>query len=314
MQGQTSALIRCPMDFRATSGPSLAAGRRPIFLHGMWRSGSTYVWSRFRTSGETLCFYEPLHGGMGRLTRARLERETPEVGRELRHPPLAHPYFAEYAPRLGRRGVRMFREGFARDRFVLGAQDRHPRLQAYLESLLALAGPEGRTAVLGFNRANLRMPWLARFGAFNLYVERDPQEIWASYADHAAHGNFSFLKNWLLILERNRRDPLLAPLAERSPLRRTLAERLRKPKPHYAEAIARMLPQDTYLLVHYLWLVSLIQAVAHCEVVLDVSAARRDGTIAAKAAAAVRSATGVGRRSRRMRRAAAAAATGGGLA
>lgn len=260
----------------------------------MWRSGSTYVWSRFRDAPGTRCFYEPLHEGLSRLTHARISRETPDTALDLRHPPMRRPYFSEYAPLLSRRGVVGHRQAFARDRYALAADERHPRLKHYLDSLIDHARGDGLTPVLGFNGTNFRLPWLDRlFRPFNLYVERDPAGIWASYVDHAAHGNFTFFKNWGLILERNRKHPILAPIAAHAPLRASLRDLWRHPKRHYARAIRAMEPHDLYLMVHYLWLASLVQAAVHCDMILDVSAAGADAVLAKRAERFVRQTTGV---------------------
>ena len=32
-----------------------------IFLHGFWRSSSTYFWNKFRFLDKTIAFYEPFH-------------------------------------------------------------------------------------------------------------------------------------------------------------------------------------------------------------------------------------------------------------
>jgi hypothetical protein len=265
-----------------------------VFLQGLWRSGSTYVWSRFRRDAAARCYFEPLHEGMGRLTPKRIWRESGAMGEGLRHPRLDAPYFAEYAPLLARRGVARYRPGFARERFALGPEDRHAPLERYIDGLIAHAWSEGRVPVLGFNRGNFRMGWMARrFDPCTVFVERDAEAVWGSYMDHAAQGNFTFLKNWLLILERNRRCPLFAPLAEIAPLRRGLTARLRKPKHHYAEVIAAARPEDLYLMVRYLWTASLAQAAAHAQVIVDVSAASDDPGLARSAGAAMRAACGL---------------------
>jgi hypothetical protein len=99
---------------------------RPVFLHGLWRSGSTYLWSRFRMSEAARCFYEPLHHGLARLTAERIAHDTPEKIDGNRHPALSDPYFLEFAPLLGLRGVRGFRDDLAYDRFALVLANRIP--------------------------------------------------------------------------------------------------------------------------------------------------------------------------------------------
>ena len=207
------------LERRSFAAPSeVAVGRqRPVFLHGMWRSGSTYLWSRFRAAPNACCFYEPLHHGLSKLTRERIERDTAERISGNRHPSLAEPYFAEFAPLIGRRGVRDFHRNLAYDRFVMRPGESHPALERYLSGLIGHAAARNRTPVLGFNRTGLRLAWMKdRFDAFNIYIDREPAAIWASYAAEAAKGNHAFFSMWLLVVEKNAGHPLLAPLVERS--------------------------------------------------------------------------------------------------
>ncbi len=32
-----------------------------VFLHGFWRSSSTYFWNKFKYLNDTVAFYEPFH-------------------------------------------------------------------------------------------------------------------------------------------------------------------------------------------------------------------------------------------------------------
>jgi hypothetical protein len=34
---------------------------RPIFIHAIWRTGSTYIWKKFREQGRYRSYFEPLH-------------------------------------------------------------------------------------------------------------------------------------------------------------------------------------------------------------------------------------------------------------
>ena len=40
--------------------------KKVIFIHGMFRSSSTYFWNKFRTMAH--CYYEPFHPDLARLT------------------------------------------------------------------------------------------------------------------------------------------------------------------------------------------------------------------------------------------------------
>ncbi len=251
------------------------AALRPIFLHGLWRSGSTFVWSRFRAAMGAYSYFEQLYPGLARLTLARLQ---PEPWREAvaanRHPRLETPYFSEFAPFISRRGVRGFQRRFAFDRFVLEAGDEHAPLKAYLQGLVDYAVQMQRRPVLGCNRTWLRTGWIrAEFNSHDVHIERDPAAIWASYRRHSEGGTHNYFTNLHLIVERNAAHPLLAPLAERLDLRTGL-DRLRKAQKVYPPRVQAMTAEESYGLVYYMWSLALLSGLNHCDVIIDTGAPR----------------------------------------
>jgi hypothetical protein len=259
-------------------------------LHGLWRSGSTYVWSRFRAVKSAYSYFEQLYPGLARMTPSRLHRGAwRDAVAANRHPELEEPYFAEFSPLLSRRGVRGFDRRFAFDRFALGADDRYPALERYLNGLIGYAAAQNRRAVLGCNRTWLRPAWIkARFGSYDVYVERDPVAIWSSYKRHAEAGNYNYFTNLHLILERNGRHPLFAPIAERVRLRRGL-ERFTKAAHAYPELIKAMSDAESYGLVYYLWSLSILSGLRHCDLIVDTGAP----SMATRAAATIKADSGL---------------------
>ncbi len=206
-----------------------------------------------------------------------------------RHPELDEPYFAEFSPLLSRRGVKGFDRRFAFDRFALGADDRHPALERYLKGLIGYAVAQKRRPVLGCNRTWLRPAWIrARFSSYDVYVERDPVAIWASYKRHAQAGNYNYFTNLHLILERNGHHPLFAPIAERVRLRQGL-QRFTKPAHAYPALIGSMSDAESYGLVYYMWCLSILSGLSHCDLIVDTGAP----TMAAQAAAAIKADSGL---------------------
>ncbi len=243
---------------------------RPVFLHGAWRSGSTYYWSRFRAAPDTVCFYEPLHHGLAKLTPKRIARGGEDAMAALRHPPLNAPYFAEYAPLILGRGVQGYRSSLAYERYHLAEDEAHPVLHRYIDGLLGHARSTGRRPVLGFNRSCGRVAWLKRrFAAFDIHIDREPAAIWASYAAERAHGNNAFFSMWLRVLEANQLHPLWAPLADRLRPRGMLRRRLTKMGPDHRQRIAAMDEAESYLLVFYAWLATAPASMAACDLVID---------------------------------------------
>jgi len=206
-----------------------------------------------------------------------------------RHPELDEPYFSEFSPLLSRRGVKGFDRRFAFDRFALGAEDRHPALERYLNGLIGYAAAQNRRPVLGCNRTWLRPAWIkARFGSYDVYVERDPAAIWASYKRHAEAGNYNYFTNLHLILERNSDHRLFAPIADRVRLRRGV-ERFTKPTQAYPALIRNMSDAESYGLVYYLWSLSILTGLAHCDLIVDTGAP----SMASRAAQAIKADSGL---------------------
>lgn len=250
--------------------------KRPVFLHGMWRSGSTYVWSRFRACNETYCYYEPLNHGLGRLTTARIDRDTPEITATNGHPSLSRPYFAEYEPLIKGRGVAGFRPRFSYSRFILEKNEADEPLRRYIAGLTEHATAQSKMPVLGFNASDLRIGWLnEQFRPFSIYIKRDPQRIWESYEAQRKNGNNTFFVAWLNIIESNALHPTIAPLAEKLTLRRDLQKLTIKPKKFYTAVLNGMKPEETYDMVQHMWRLSTAHGGKNCDLVIDMD---RGGT------------------------------------
>jgi len=264
---------------RATNQPAASpAGVRPIFLHSLWRTGSTYVWSRFRAADGTRCFYEPLHDGLARLTRARIDRGTPEVTQQNNHPQLAKPYFAEFAPLVAGRGVRGYRRRFAYSRFVLAPGEADPELRAYVGGLIAEAGRADQVAVLGMNRSDLRIGWMRRcFGSYDISVDREPADIFSSYISQMYNGNYYYFTKLMQIVELNRHQEIFQPLAERLKLRTPIEQLCISPKHFYHDVLDQMSREDLYALTLRIWAIRSLHALSCCDLVIDLALADRRG-------------------------------------
>jgi hypothetical protein len=246
-----------------------AVQAQPIFLHGLWRSGTTFVWSCFRKHGGTYCFYEPLHHGLAKLTRRRIERESPTVFEMNRHPTLSAPYFAEFAPLVRGRGVQDHRRAFAYERWSMDASESHPVLERYIESLLTLAWRQERAPVLGFTRSSLRIGWMKRrFGGFHLAIRRSPQAVWASFRAEQSLGNNAYFLMALEVAMRNAAEPDFAPLAES--LRLPKCSPWQGSKRQRLAILERLSDAETFRLVYWLHCLAARHASVHADLVLDL--------------------------------------------
>lgn len=275
MIDSTSALEKSP-ETRSSTSPRPEA----IFLHGMWRCGSTYVWSRFRELQETYCYFEPLLEGVSRLTPDRINRQDAAQTERNRHPKLAAPYQAEFAPLIEGRGVSGYSRNFANQRFQLCETATHDDLKCYVEKLIAFAAAQNKTAVLGLNRSILRQSWMkTHFQGVHIYIERGPEDIWASYHERAMQGDYTFLTRWLMIIEQNCEQPLFRMLAKRLGLPDKPPRFVLKQKRRYQKLLRNMNARDTYFMVFTLWLASLLQALSYGDFILDMNRAEEIGYI-----------------------------------
>jgi hypothetical protein len=184
-----------------------------IWVNAIWRSGSTYVWNKFRQTGQYHCYLEPFHEEMATLSAAR-DQEILASGLPalLRHPRVDQPYFAEYPVRPGG-GVPGYLKRFGYERCMLSGNDRDDELEAYIASLAAYARERGKMAMFQPNRALLRSDWLCgRLGFTHVFLLRHPWKVWRSMMSYE---NLYFPGAILNTIGQNRELSCFAPIVSR---------------------------------------------------------------------------------------------------
>lgn len=149
-----------------------------IFLHSGWRSGSTYLWNKFRELSETCAYYEPFHESTASYTKAFVAGNRPNAWHS-RHPKLASPYATEYLPLVRSVGVPEYRDAFALSRYF-SKPDELPEL-AYLQKLQTHAWQNEQVPVFGFCRSLGRAASIkSHLSGVHLLLMRDPLQQWLS--------------------------------------------------------------------------------------------------------------------------------------
>lgn len=142
----------------------------PIFITARFRSGSTFLWQLFRQLDNTTCYYEPLNEARWFKKDSRNARvDATHIG--------VDDYRTEYA---GMDDLdRIFDSRWALHGLYMDETHHNPGMKRYLSELIHRA--KGR-AVLQFNRADFRLPWLrAHFPqAKVVHLYRHPREQWMS--------------------------------------------------------------------------------------------------------------------------------------
>jgi hypothetical protein len=187
-----------------------------VFLHTGWRSGGTWVWSRFRSLESVRAFYEPLSAVLGDLRIADLPALRPE--RSSGHPPLAAPYYEEYRSFIDERvrGVVNYGKRFSIDRFGVQPDDAFPALEAYLKGLCDRSKEEGQVPVLKFCRSQGRLPWLKRSfpQVMHAVVLRNPASQFASGWLLKQKWNPFFVAAPFRVLGLNQHEPIVKDVIE----------------------------------------------------------------------------------------------------
>ena len=151
----------------------------PVFLHSLFRSGSTYLFDKFRRTEQFYCYQEPCNEALIDLdTRPDGFLKRPENdNRMLRHPTLAAPYFFEFhCVRDQLKGL--FSKSFSFDEYFAGPQLSHAQ-KKYFGTLIEAAP---RRPLLQFCRSAGRIEALRHeFGGVHIHLWREPRGQWWSY-------------------------------------------------------------------------------------------------------------------------------------
>ncbi|MEM8833645.1 MAG: hypothetical protein AAGB32_03785 [Pseudomonadota bacterium] len=251
--------------------------QRPIFLHGLWRSGSTFIWSEFRKNPNTYCYLEPLHHRFSHLTKKRVFRDTPSVNKGNNHPVMEQPYFFELIPLINFRGVKNHSSRLAFEKFFLNENDTYPALEKYISTLVDHGHKENKIPVLGFNRTPFRIAWLQKkFPSWNIHLDRHPFDIWCSYETHYQKKNPTFYVHWLRTIEKNQDHPVFSCLKDFITTRTTIEKLLRHPKKFYVSTIPDIPIKDRYLMVFVIWLGTILHALTYADDIFDINNHQKD--------------------------------------
>ncbi|MDA8389240.1 MAG: hypothetical protein M0Z76_00610 [Gammaproteobacteria bacterium] len=183
----------------------------PIWLHGSWRTGSTYVWHKFRADTRYLAYYEPFHENLEHLTAENIGGARHDTWNS-HHPDVGAPYFQEYRELIHHIGVRHFVPALPYRNFFTNG-DPLPEQRAYLDALVGHAERQGRRPVFGFCRSWGRTAWFRRYAppGVHIVLTRDPLSLWRSAQErHRRYGDVYFLTMPLVSLVLAEHEPWLA--------------------------------------------------------------------------------------------------------
>jgi hypothetical protein len=243
----------------------------PIFIHSMFRAGSTYLFSVFRRAEEQYrCYYEPLHERVAWAAKdvSRLGLESSEA-LKLRHPQLDKPYFEELKD-----SWHFWKDAILPD-MVYGGYFSEDAQSAGVPFYRALLGAAGPRPVFCDCRTSGRIGTLKReLGGQHIFLWRNPWDQWWSYQldDYFETAN-------QIILHAQPLPKALANLARTRVIGGGNGEGYSELRDEY---LSRPLAfSDRYTLFYLLWCLALKEGLDYADYRLNIDTlCRGDGTAA----------------------------------
>lgn len=185
-----------------------------IFLHSSFRTGSTWLWSRFRTNPETCAYYEIYHPSLSDIEFRSLDSSPRSWNSH--HPDEAR-YFLEYIPLIENKAVRYFDPRLSSEAFFpgLSSSSLADVDLTYVRNLVQVAAQAGRYPVLTCTRSLGRIGLLRQnTNGYHIVIVRNLMRQWFSYSNQYASGNGFFLSDTLNTIRVNRHKPPIDKLYE----------------------------------------------------------------------------------------------------
>lgn len=246
--------------------------KKQIFIHSLFRTGSTYLWNKFRQQDNFYCFYEPFHPSLMNVTLYNIESILTKDYQAVHHPSLATYYLYEYRKILTpeHRGLPYFKKSFSFDEFCYNT-DNQDALR-YIKHLIKSAGD--KTPVFQFNRSAGRSRWFVENfpEGLNIYLVRNPRHQWQSYWELFHRTNYeSFFIMDLLIASLNRDTTPFKPLASHLPLFPFCIDKYDKEENFYRVALQCYTDEEKYLIFYYIWFWTLFENVLHSDIHININ-------------------------------------------
>jgi len=161
-------------DYKVNKGKNYT-----IFIHSLFRAGSTYLWNKFRVINGFCCYYEPLNEILCGITSEYEEKDWEKINN---HPKLTKPYFQEYYNLINERTnkIPFYKSEFSYGNF--SEKKYGEMLKNYFEFLINNVGYK-EIPVFKCVRSALRVSWFKREfpNSIHIYLVRNPYDQWESF-------------------------------------------------------------------------------------------------------------------------------------
>jgi len=252
-------------------------GKKPVFIHSLFRTGSTYIWNKFRQKDKYYCYYEPFHPNLANATPENVESLLTKDYKSVSHPQLSTYYWAEYVKLMqtGQMGLPSFKKPFSFDEFCNNEVNEDQKI--YLDYLIQ--GAENRIPILQFNRSALRIEWFKKYfpNSINIYLVRNPQDQWQSYFEVQKKTKcMIFIVMDLLTASINKDTKLFSPLEQELALIKYNNFSFQNEADFYQIILSCYSDEEKYKIFYYIWLISLIKNLTHADLTINMNLLSKD--------------------------------------
>ncbi|PCM45251.1 hypothetical protein [Marinobacter sp. ANT_B65] len=239
-----------------------SAQKQPVFLHALFRTGSTYLYQAFRRLGAGYtCYQEPLHEIAAKAlnnsnilndSRDSLKAET------LRHPEMERPYFAELHE-VADQVLPHLQEDDIYNGYFGGPEN--CRGLNYWRALIENAA--SRPLIQECRSAGRIQAMRENLGGFHAYLWRNPWDQWWSYQVSSY-----FDLTTQLIFNAPQRPALIERVSEHIGFISMHGESLEVTQDWFANR--PLTPDNAYIAFYTLWLLGLQEANKHADLLINI--------------------------------------------
>lgn len=234
---------------------------QPIFVHSLWRAGSTYLFQAFRRAdGRYWAYQEPVHEAalQAQNDPQRLAAYSPEQTLALRHPPLQQGYLYELQQTHAAWRDKISKKLIYDDYFSTAADQ---PLFAYYQALIQAAPVR---PVLQDCRTSARIGAIKNvLGGVHIYLWRNPWDQWWSFQI-----NDYFPAVLQVILNADSPPPAIQALKKQINFQEFHAQQIQEEISHFM--MHPLDPATDYLVFYTIWATSLLEGLAAADLLLNI--------------------------------------------
>jgi len=249
--------------------------RKTIFLHSMFRAGSTYMFNKFRGYEEFWPYYEPLHHDLIRLKKESLDiwKFDKQATNVMNHPELEKPHFYEFKFAFSdNEKLPYYNINFAYKDFF-NVSNTH-ELHNYIDNLID-STPDAKLPVFQFNRTSLRIKWFKKQypESLNIFLLRNPRDQFESYYQRNPIGKNIFLAiNLYIVLSDSTANKYLLPHSKTLKFSGDIGKDLKESM----NLTKKFDLKKHYEIFYYIWSHSLAHADQYANIIMDMDKMNSD--------------------------------------